>query len=245
MERTLYLIIGSLCFINFSFAQNEYKEDIYNCFVNNKMSEWKKIIDNIEGTQNKSNALRLELLNYQYGYIAWCLGNDKEDEAERYLNLAVNNADILMKKGYNVPIIHAYKSALWGYKIGLASYKAPFLGPESIEFAEKSVTLDSKNYLGYIQLGNIKYYMPSIFGGSKLLALNYYLKALKLMENNQPTKDWNYLSLLITIAQAYTGIENYEKAKIYYQKVLKIEPNFDWVKNELLPKLNNKIRKNE
>jgi len=242
MERTIGLIISLLLIFNISQAQTTYKEKIYDCFVNDKMNEWKKIIDKIEKIEKKSNSLRLELINYQYGYIGWCLGNNKEDIAEDYLDLALKNIEKLEDLNYKLPMINAYKSAFWGFKIGLAFYKAPFLGPESIKFAEKSVELDPQNYFGYIQLGNIEYYMPATFGGSKTLAIEYYLKAQKILEEDTEAikNDWNYLSLLITIGQAYTGMENYSMAKKYYEKVLKIEPDFDWVKNELLTELNKK-----
>ncbi len=209
------------------------------------MTKWKNIIDKIEKKQYKSNSETLDLINFQYGYIGWCLGNDKNNEAETYLELAINNAEKLENNSLYRSMIYAYKSAFWGFKIGLAFYKAPFLGPESIEFAEKSVELNDKNYFGYIQLGNIEYYMPSTFGGSKSLALKYYLKALNLMEKQTIENDWNYLSLLIIIAQAYEGTENYSKAKTYYNKVLKIEPNISWVEDKLLPELNKKIKNNE
>lgn len=246
MERKIYLIIISLVlFFGTSIAQTDYKYDIYDCFVNNKMTEWKDIIDKIEKKQYKTNPQTLELINFQYGYIAWCLGNDKNDEAETYLELAIKNAEKLENINLYKSIIYSYKSAFWGFKIGLAFYKAPFLGPESIKFAEKSIELNDENYFGYIQLGNIEYYMPSAFGGSKTKALEYYLKALKLMEKQTIENDWNYLSLLIIIAQAYEGTENYSKAKEYYNKVLKIEPDLSWVENELLPELNKKIKDNE
>ena len=39
--------------------------------------------------------------------------------------------------------------------------------------------------------------------------------------------------------------EKYQKAELYYKKILKIEPDFNWVKNELLPELEEKINNNE
>ena len=48
-------------------------------------------------------------------------------------------------------------------------------------------------------------------------------------------KDWNYLHLLTNIATSYTEINEYDKAEKYYQLILKIEPNYLWVKNKLYP----------
>lgn len=240
MERTLYLITFMLFIISKMPAQTSYKEKIYNCYINNKMNDWKTIIDKMNEKENKSDEYTLELLNYQYGYIGWCLGNDKEDDAEKYLDLAIENTEYLENKNYQLSMINGYKSALWGFKIGLAFYKAPFLGPESIDFAKKSIELDKNNYFGYLQSGNIEFYMPAAFGGSKTLALKYYKKAETLLTDKK--ENWNYISLLIVIAQAYTKTGHYEKAKKYCEKILSIEPDFDWIKNILLPEINRKIK---
>lgn len=103
--------------------------------------------------------------------------------------------------------------------------------------------MDKSNYFGYIQLGNIKFYSPETFGGSKKLSIDYYLKALEILEKKTEfiKNDWNYLSLLVNLAQAYSEAGNYETAKKYYEKALSAEPDFVWVKNDLLPELNLKM----
>ena len=158
MERTLYLIFFVVVFNLNVFSQTSYKQEIYEAYVENNMSEWKNIIDEMNLKSDKSKDFRLELLNYQYGYIAWCLGNDKDSQAGDYLEIALENFEFLENISYMPAILKAYKSAFWGFKIGLSFYKAPFLGPESLDFAELSVDLDKSNYFGYIQLGNIKFY---------------------------------------------------------------------------------------
>jgi len=141
--------------------------------------------------------------------------------------------------------INSYKSALYGFELGLAWYKAPFIGPKSVECAEIAMKLDKTNPYGFLQYGNAQYYMPETFGGSKTVAIEYYKTAQSLMEKNSENiiNDWNYLSLLSIIAQAYTATEKYTLAKEYYDKILKIEPEFSWVKNELYPVLLKKMKK--
>ena len=64
------------------------------------------------------------------------------------------------------------------------------------------------------------------------------------MERNpkETIEDWNYLSLLSMIAKTYTELKDFNQAKSYYEKILKIEPDFLWVKNELYPDLLKKIK---
>ena len=102
---------------------------------------------------------------------------------------------------------------------------------------------DDKNPMGFIQYGNAQFYMPPIFGGSKKEALEYFLKALNLMEQDKSklANDWNYLSLLALIGRSYEETEQFDKAEFYYNKSLKAEPNFLWVIDELYPQLIKKM----
>lgn len=234
MERKKYILIAlfvSLCVS--VFGQTNMK--IYKAYIQGNMVAWKTHMDSHKANTNEQ---KLNLVNYQYGYIAYCIDQDKDDEAEKYLAKAETLLAELKKQQYEISMVNAYKSAFVGFKIGLSPYKAPFIGQESLDFAKKSVAQNGSNYFGYVQLGNIAFYTPAMFGGSKADAMKHYLKALELLEKNPALlKDnWNYLNLLATIINAYYEIGNYGKAKHYCIKTLEIEPNFDWVKNVLYPK---------
>ena len=81
--------------------------------------------------------------------------------------------------------------------------------------------------------------MPESFGGSKSAAIDNYLTAQKLMESKpeELKEDWNYLGLLVIIGKAYLETGNNAAAKSYFEKILKIEPGFTWVRDELYPQL--------
>jgi len=221
------------------------RSEIYTAYISNEMSRWKTTIDRMNSIKPKSNELLAELVNYQYGYIAWCIGEKRNDEARKYLDLAEANLNILKTDKMNMSLVNAYRSAFYGYKIGLNKLSAPFNGGKSIDCAKEAVKLDAENYLAYVQFGNIQFYMPSVFGGSKKEALEYYLKAEKLLEKNKDelVQNWNYLSLLTVIAQAYSYTGDLQSSKIYLDKILRIEPDFLWVRNELYPEIINKIKK--
>ena len=246
MERKKYLLMLILFFSTTVYAGTSYKEIIYNAYIMNDMSKWEKTIDAMNSQPDKSNAFMMELVNYQYGYIAWCLGNDKNKLAEQYLRDGEKNLDILEERNYQLTMINAYRAAFYGYRIKLNIFKAPFYGPKSLKCARLSIDLDPKNPYGYIQLGNSQYYMPEVFGGSKTLALEYYQKAEMLFEKDTSgtTENWNYLNLLVTIAQAFDHLKDYDSARRYYQKILSVEPAFAWVKNELYPALLKKMNNN-
>jgi tetratricopeptide (TPR) repeat protein len=244
MERQKYIVILILLIFGWLGAEASYKTEIYQAYISNNMKQWKTVMDKMNRETNRSNDFLIELLNYQYGYIGWCIGNKENEQAKKYLALAEKNIEILEKQSFELSILNAYKSAFYGYKVGLNKLQAPFIGPKSVECAKKAIELDKNNPYGYIQIGNSEFYMPSVFGGSKTVALENFIKAEKLMERN-PEKiknDWNYLSLLAMIVMTYKELKEYELAKYYCEKALKTEPEFLWVKLDLYPEIKNLIK---
>jgi len=221
-----------------------YKSEIYNAYVHNNMADWKNVIDKMHGVKPKSFNFLFELVNYQYGYIAWCVGNQKNDEAKKYLTLAENYLSILGERPENQSLVNSYKSAFYGYRIGLNKLLAPTLGRRSVDCANLAIKQNKENPYGYIQCGNIQFYMPPVFGGSKKEALDYYMKALKIMEKDATgiLENWNYMNLLISIAQSYYYLDDYPTSIYYLEKIMKMEPGFKYVKTELYPQVLNKMK---
>ena len=232
MAKKLLLLI--LIHLSCLLALAQEKEAIYRSYIYNDMATWKKTIDAMHAEPNKNNERELELLNYEYGYIGWSIGSKKNGEARIYLERGLERLGRLRKDNYRVAVLDAYESAFLGFQIGLANLKAPRLGPRSLDFAKKSVEQDENNALGYIQLGNIDFFMPPIFGGSKDRAIENYLRAEQLMEADGKG-DWNYLALLVQLAEAFEVTGKIDKAGAFYVKALFSEPNFSWVKDELYP----------
>lgn len=239
MERQKYIVILILFIFSGLGAMATYKTEIYKAYISNNMNEWKKVMDRMNLETKRDNDFLLELLNYQYGYIGWCVGNKENEQAKKYLSLAEKNIEILEKQSFELSILNAYKSAFYGYRVGLNKLQAPFIGPKSVESAKKAIELDKNNPYGYIQIGNSEFYMPSIFGGSKTVALENFKKAENLMERNSEKikNDWNYLSLLAMIVMSCKELKQYELAKYYCEKALKTEPEFLWVKLDLYPEI--------
>lgn len=244
MERSKYIIAILLVFCHLNISATN-KSRIYNAFISNDMTSWGKVIDEMQLQKNTSNEFKFELINYQYGYVAWCIGVKNDDLAEKYLALAEENLESLENAKYNLSMVNAYKSAFYGYRIGLNVLKAPFLGLKSLDYAKLAIQINAQNPFGYIQYGNAQFYMPAMFGGSKTVALEYFRKAESLMELDKVgiKEDWNYLSILTLITQSLIATNKYDEAKVYFQKIFKVEPNYLWVKNELYPNYLEKLMK--
>jgi tetratricopeptide (TPR) repeat protein len=221
-------------------SNSPFKQQVYQAYISGKMEDWKTAIDAMEKQKSNQPADILELINYQYGYVAWCLGNDKKIEAKHYLSLLGKNLENLKAISGETAEYHAYTAAAYGFKIGLSTWRAPFFGPKSMDHAEKAMKKDSLSFQANMEMGNIWNHMPAMFGGSDEKALSYYFKALEIMETKVAEirkNNWMYLNLLTLVGQMHQELENPVQAKIYFEQALHIEPGFVWVKEELLPSL--------
>ena len=239
MERTKHQIIFLLLILIAVNLNASYKSEVYYAYISNRMEKWKGVIDRMNLIENKSDELLHELVNYQYGYIGYCIGFDKKSEAKKYLHLAEQNIEILEKNNYDLSVINAYKCAFYGFRIGLNKLSAPINGLKSLEHGRTALEIDKNNYFAWIQYGNIQFYMPAAFGGSKKEGIEYFIKAKELLEKNPDdlVENWNYLSLMVLIGQSYTYIDEPDSALAIYEDILKLEPDFLYVKDELYPDL--------
>jgi tetratricopeptide (TPR) repeat protein len=242
MERKKHSVILSILFwgaIQFLSANNG--KAIYNAYLSGNMSAWRFTIDNMTSKQSKAIPELIELVNYQYGYIGWAIGNNQRKLAETYLKAARKNLELIQDA--EPSLYYSYKAAFIGFEIGLHKYKAPLIGFQTIELVKQAIEIDKTNPFALIEKGNILFYMPSIFGGSKKNALDYYLSAYQIMSNNTKYKtvNWNYLNVQVLIAKTYEELGFIHTAIAWYEKILSREPKFIWVKDDLYPKLLKKI----
>jgi tetratricopeptide (TPR) repeat protein len=221
-------------------SRSSFKKQVYQAYISGKMEGWKTAIDAMEKQKEDESDVLVELINYQYGYVAWCLGNDKKNEAKHYLSLLEKNLEKLKSLSGESAEFHSYTAALYGFKIGLSLWRAPFFGPKSMDHAEKALQTSSVSYQANMEMGNIWNHMPAVFGGSDEKALKYYSKALEIIEKERAgiqQNNWMYLNLLTLVGQMHQDMKNQEQAKKYFEQALQIEPDFVWVKEELLPSL--------
>lgn len=235
MERKKNIILFLLT-ITTLILPMDYDDFIYKAYTSNNMQLWYQKMNELANVAESKEDYE-KLVNYEYGYIAYCLSNKKYELAETILNNAKKHLQKYIELKGDLSSYYAYEAAFYGYEIGLSKWKAPILGSKSKDAADNAVKTNNNNYLGYIQLGNIEFYKPKIFGGSAEIALKYYLIAKNLMINK---KDWNYLNLLITIAEAYEKLGKINEAKIILNEAINIDNNFKWA----LEKLKKLERKN-
>lgn len=219
---------------------------IYHCYVQRDMQTWKNVIDSIEGLPSLSEQERLEVLNFEYGYVAWRLSKEYQHkkEADFYLDKAYDHLEALPQTDQNASMIAAFHGAFIGYQIAISPVKAPFIGLKSLRYVKEAVKADSTNYFAYIQYGNVLYYMPAMFGGSRKEAVSKYLKAKELMQQqNVYLNNWLYMNLLLTLADAYKKDNDWERVKGCYDEALQLQPHYPYITEKLYPTLQQNLAK--
>jgi tetratricopeptide (TPR) repeat protein len=97
----------------------------------------------------------------------------------------------------------------------------------------------------WIEKANSEANMPAFAGGSKTKAVESYKEALRLFESdpNLSSYNWRYLNTLVLLGQTYEKLDDYNGAREAYRKALTREPSFKWVRDELLPATEIKLKK--
>lgn len=239
MERSKYYVMSLM--LGFIFlmiegvsAQNSSSQ-LLNAYLNGDMSSWRSYIDQAQLRSDLSVEQRVELLDYEYGYIAYLLSINKKKEASAMLKKAILLLQSLPNWEEDAKLL-SLMSAFNGFRIALSPLKAPFLGPQAQDYAEKAIRIAEDQPWGYIQMGNIKNYAPSIFGGNKQEALTYYQTAQKLFKTNMSdtyVDNWQYLNLVIAIADVWFQNKNKAEAQRLYVYLIELHPDFKWVRDEL------------
>jgi len=223
-------------------AQSGYKLQIYNAYINGDMNKWATIIHNFEKESPSTIERKLELLSYYYGYIGYLIGAKKNETAQKFVVKGEKLIADVIKMSPNNATAYAFKGSFLGFRIGMSKFKALSLGQESIESIEKAYKLDPKNIQAVVDRANALYHTPRLFGGDKKEALRLFQEGVTLIETSKSAQNnWLYLNLLTSIAQAYENVGQNKQAASVYDKALRFEPDFKWVKNELYPALLKKM----
>jgi tetratricopeptide (TPR) repeat protein len=225
------------CFARLS-AQQSYRQQTYQYYLADKISAWEQVIERMRNNQaSLTRAEQIDLVGYYYGYIGWTIGEGKDKQAKKDLELAEEILNKLLDKYPEMPDLYAFKGAFTGYKITMNSIRAVVLGPESMKHINHAIDIGPDRPQPWIEKGNALFYMPKMFGGSKEKAIEAYIKAIKIMEQDPGMiKDnWMYLNVLLILGQGYETIGQPKKAGAIYEKTLQHEPGFKTLKNEVYP----------
>ncbi len=131
-----------------------------------------------------------------------------------------------------------------GFRMGLNPARAVTLGPKALKQLETAMTAGKNSAVTWIEKANSEAHMPAFAGGSKEKAAASFREAIRLFETGAGPSEcsWRYLNTMVLLGQLLEKMEDFRGAKEIYQKALKREPDFQWVRDELLPGVEKKLK---
>ncbi len=208
-----------------------YQCAFYDSYRAGTMAPWPSLIAEMEKAKNQSLEWQTETVKAMYGLVGYQIGQGQKDAARKHVDEADALLDKLLEKYPRDARLHALAGAFYGYKIALAFYKAPFLGPKSLSHIDKAISLDPKEPSGYIEKGNSLVYRPAAFGGDKEEGLALYRKALALMDARSEEKcNWQKMLLRTFMVKALYETKRDAEAQAFVKQMEKEYGSMDWIK---------------
>lgn len=206
------------------------------------MVTWGKVVDSLH--YSKLTPQEEEVLLYgEYALIGWLIGKNRKEEAKRYTDMFEMKINKGLKKNPNSATLLAFYAVYSGFRIGITPTTVFTMANNNFTYVNKALQHRKGEPLPLVEQANSLYYRPFLLGGDKKKALELYQEAFDIYEKSGKC-NWMYLNLGVRIAQIHTQYGQWQKAENLYLKLLKIEPGFQWVRDELLPDLRSGRPKN-
>ncbi|WP_440053072.1 tetratricopeptide repeat protein [Pseudoalteromonas sp. T1lg65] len=156
--------------------------------------------------------------------------SDQSDQA----NLAIEKAQQILEtlmEAQPTSEHAALLSQVYGYRIFMSPIKGAYYGPKSSEMLETAFTLNSSNPRAYLVKGISAYNTPTMFGGSKQVALDTLNDAIELYRRADPQHhNWGYSEAYVWRGLTHLALDNKAQAKQDFKQALTLSPNYDWAR---------------
>ena len=239
MNKTI-LMLFFLLLVRAGMAQTEVKDLMYKAYLTSSREEWEKALEtqlrSVNGHQDFNS--QMQLAYCYFSLLNGTLATHDKAFFYRHLDPAKQLVKQLIESNENSGEAKAILSAIYGIEISHSPIKGMMLGSKSSGLAEKAKILKPDSPLVMRVYAANKFYTPTTFGGDVKIAIGALYNSISLFER-QPDKilhDWLYLDTLALLGQALEKDKQTARAIEIYEKALKIEPRFNWVKQVLLPR---------
>ena len=181
-------MVSGLCRAQFSNHQ------LYQAYLDREMSVWEEYIVSTQW-DSLSQEEQKQLLNYEYGFSAYKLG-ENTDEASEFIVRFENHLELL-KNALSTARYHAYLASVYTYKLGLDKAHMIKNAKQLYANVHRAMELDSQDALVLSMKGNVEFYSPF---GSKKKALEYFQKADSVYAiRGEEYEQWNHRAVEMNI----------------------------------------------
>ena len=240
--KNLFLFIFSFAVVVTAAAQDgsqlSLDEQVYRAYLSNDTGLWEIALQRFKSQHgdSPSGEALLQLAKLEYGLVGLCMGNDNEAKAKEHLASGERHLKAYLKKQKDSAEANALMSGLLGFRIAFSPVSGMWLGPRSNSHLRKAMNADKDCAQSWKQKASSLFHTPAAFGGDLEESVRHFRKAAELFEaNSSLTHNWEYLDTLAWLGQAQSKSGDRGAAVQTYQKALRIEPEFGWVKHRLLP----------
>lgn len=217
-----------------------YKPLLYKAYVKGEMALFEEVLEGmkVEYATSNSETLQRDIIKAQYCMVSFYLGSDNNKSAYVVIKDAERRINQLLAKDKDDASMLAIRASFTGFRIILNPVSTLFLGGKLLSDMNRCKNLDFTNTDVLFLHSNSTYYAPKFLGGSKEKGLDNYKKLRLKLEKSEISKAYDYFALMCLTANgiALVDAEKYNQAADLYKYVLKVEPGYDWVRNDLLPK---------
>lgn len=180
------------------------------------------------------NTLRFKQALADFSLLNATMRTKDQSVFNKYVDGALSNLEKI--EGRHAAEAQALLAAVYGLQIAYDASKGMSLGPKPATLLGKAIKAEPGSALIWKLYGNSKLHTPEAYGGNVAEAISSYEKALTLFESGpkEGKGDWLYLDTMAFLGQAYVRQGDTDKALAIYDKALKVEPSFNWVKHNLI-----------
>ncbi len=192
------------------------------------------------------------LIHYYIGFSDWRLSTfyiqQDKDRALQFVDEGIDHLEQCIELKSNFADAHNLLASLYSNKIGLKPILGMTLGPKSGLQIGKAMKLDESNPRNYLIAGISAFFTPKIFGGGKDKAKEHFEKAIACFDttnvSGQELPDWGHEEAFAWLGLVHSEQGELIEANNSYLKALKINKDYSWVSEVLLPNLQKKLAEN-
>jgi len=246
-RRILVIALLVLSAVSLNFAQpideliDEGNKLLYKADVEFDLTSYIKARGMFERAiaSDKEDYLANYFLAYtDYKIAVYYMQKKEKQQFQNYIDSATEILKSLINNNESDAEVISLLGTAYGIQVAMNPSLGPSKGAQNVALTSEAMEISPDNPRVLLQKGISKFNTPEFFGGSKDEALNYFKKSISIFESTEKSVskiNWGYLDALTWLGRTYSKLNDYEQAISTYKKVLQIEPEFSWVKNSLLP----------
>ena len=184
-----------------------------------------------------------DALRYDIAYVGWRMAQllqvSSKKKAKQLLKESQAYVDDILEGNKDDGEAWALRGSVIGDRI-TGMFSAMFLGPKAGGSLKRAVELAPDNPRVALQRGIGWFFTPKTFGGGMENAEGELRRAARLFDEapaGGPWPDWGRVDVLVWLGQVLVKTGRYAEARSNYEAALKIEPDYAWIKQELMPTL--------